>query len=208
MRRLTGSPEREPSGSWRITPDHLERAAAYEAARQRARPVTLTLLWAGPLEQAVAADAATWLDQRLLAPGQEPAREAGFGAELRSAESRRRQWLIEQGLAEAGSGESLRAPDLLATLRRRELLQVAAQLSDELGLPFAEAVPGERLEGMLRRPVELVSGRHALIERSRDFVLVPWRPVLEPQIGKRVAGIMRPHGISWSFGRSRGPAVE
>jgi len=36
--------------------------------------------------------------------------------------------------------------------------------------------PGERIEGLYRGPVELTSGRFALIERSRDFTLVPWRP--------------------------------
>src|SRR3546814_7745611 len=94
---------------------------------------------------------------------------------------------------------------MIATLQRRELLRVAGQLSEELGLPFAEARPGERIEGRLGRMIEMTSGRYALIEKSREFTLVPWRPVLERQIGKSVSGIMRDGGgISWTLGRQRG----
>jgi hypothetical protein len=68
---------------------------------------------------------------------------------------------------------------------------------------------GESIEGRLVRAVELVSGRQALIERSRDFTLVPWRPVLERHVGKSVSGIMRDGGISWTFGRQRGgPSIS
>jgi hypothetical protein len=55
----------------------------------------------------------------------------------------------------------------------------------------------------------MASGRHALVERSRDFTLVPWRPVLERQLGKPVAGIMRDGGINWTLGRQRsGPSIS
>ncbi|WP_369818207.1 DUF3363 domain-containing protein [Novosphingobium sp. ST904] len=49
-----------------------------------------------------------------------------------------------------------------------------------------------------------MSGKHALIERSRDFTLVPWRPSLEKQVGKTVSGLMRTDGINWTIGRGRG----
>ncbi len=150
------------------------------------------------------ADAATWLDHRLVDPSNEPVRDAGFGRDLRGALERRRLWLIEQDLAGQQDGRTTYRPDLLATLRRRELLRIAGQLSGELGLPFAEARPGSPIEGVYRRPIELMSGRFALIEKSREFTLVPWRPVLEPQVGKAVSGIMRESGISWRLGRQRG----
>lgn len=100
-------------------------------------------------------------------------------------------------------------PDMIARLQRRELLRVAGQLSDELGLRFAEAGPGEPIEGVVKRSIDLASGRFALIEKSREFTLVPWRPVLERQIGKQVSGMMRGSNISWSFGRGRkGPEIS
>ena len=50
--------------------------------------------------------------------------------------------------------------------------------------------------------------RMAVIKNSREFTLVPWRPVLERQIGKEVSGIMRGRDVSWTFGRQRsGPEI-
>src|SRR3546814_19664243 len=55
----------------------------------------------------------------------------------------------------------------------------------------------------------LESGPHALVERSRDFPLVPWRDVLERHVGKSASGIIQAAGISWTFGRARGgPAIS
>jgi len=127
----------------------------------------------------------------------------------RVAQDRRRQWLIEEGLAERQGDQTTYRPDMLAVLQRRELIRVAGQLSDELGLAFTETQSGDRIEGRLGRMIELTSGRYALVERSRDFTLVPWRPVLERHIGKPVAGIMRSDGISWTVGRQRsGPSIS
>lgn len=98
---------------------------------------------------------------------------------------------------------------MLAILRRRELTRVARQLSEELGLAYAEARPGERIEGTLRRSIELASGKYAVVEKSREFTLVPWRPVLERHIARQVSGIMRDNAISWTIGRQRsGPSVS
>jgi hypothetical protein len=48
---------------------------------------------------------------------------------------------------------------------------------------FEPARVGERVEGVIARRVDLESGPHALVERSCDFTLVPWRDVLERNIG-------------------------
>jgi uncharacterized protein DUF3363 len=50
----------------------------------------------------------------------------------------------------------------------------------------------------------LNSGRFALIERAHDFVLVPWRPMLERARGQAVSGSVGGEGISWSIGIKRG----
>lgn len=209
MRRLTGGVEREPDGTWIIASDHLERAAAYEAARARDRPVIATMLSAQPLEKLIDAEAATWLDRELVAAEPEPLRDAGFGREVRAAQALRRQWLIAQGFAEESNGRIVYRGGMIEALRRRELLRVAGQLSSELGLRFTEAQPAERIEGVLRRSVDLASGRFALVEKSREFTLVPWRPVLDRHVGKSVTGIMRGDGISWTLGRGRGgPSIS
>jgi hypothetical protein len=57
--------------------------------------------------------------------------------------------------------------------------------------------------------VDLASGRFAVVEKSREFTLVPWRAALEAQFGKQVGGIMRADGVSWRFGRGRsGPEIS
>ena len=126
---------------------------------------------------------------------------------MKTALDARRQWLVGQELAEVIDGRTTFAANMIATLQRRELLRVAGQLSDELGLAFTDAQPGERIAGTLKRSVDLASGKFALVERSRDFTLVPWRPVLERQIGKSVSGTVGTSGIDWTIGRGRSGQV-
>jgi hypothetical protein len=209
MQRLGGADMRNSDGSWSIAPDHLDRAAAFERMRAGERPVTVTPLSPQPLGQLITADAATWLDRELVSDSPEPLRDAGFGAATRNAQARRRQWLIAQGFAEESEGVISYRPDMLATLQRRELLRVAGQLSDELNLPFAETPSSGRVEGIYRRAVDLASGRFAVVEKSYEFTLVPWRPVLDRYAGKPVSGIMRGDAINWSIGRGRdGPSIS
>src|SRR6185437_4235348 len=131
-------------------------------------------------------------------------------AEVRQAMVRRQQWLIEQGLAEQRGGQVLYHSDMDQRLRRAELRAVAARLSKELGIDFSgEPIPGERISGVVRRRVNLSSGSFAVVENSREFMLVPWRPVLERQLGREISGVIRSSGsISWAFGRERrGPEI-
>ncbi|MCW0197621.1 relaxase/mobilization nuclease RlxS [Sphingopyxis sp.] len=209
MRRVTRSVEREPDGSWIITPDHLDKVEQFEARQLRDRPVTVETLSALPLDKLPGAEAATWLDRELVADNPAPLRDAGFGREVRAAQTLRRQWLVAEQLAEEQDGRTVYRPNMLASLQRRELLRVADQLSSEVGKPFAEAKLQEPIQGRLVRAVDMTSGRHALVERSRDFVLVPWRPVMDRHIGKSVSGIVRDGGIGWTFGRQRsGPSIS
>lgn len=204
MRRARAGVERKPDGTWVIAPDHLERAEAYEQKQARSHPVTVEILSSLPLAQQLGTDGATWLDRDLVADAPTPTRDAGFGREVREALARRRQWLVEQELAREEKGRIVYRGDLLAVLRRRELARVAARLSAELGLAYAEPLQGERVQGVYRRRVDLASGRYALVEKSREFTLVPWRPVLERNLGKQIAGIVRGDAISWTLGRKRG----
>ncbi|MEJ1968445.1 MAG: DUF3363 domain-containing protein [Rhizomicrobium sp.] len=136
-------------------------------------------------------------------------RESGFGREVRDAMQQRRQWLIEQDLAQIDQGHVVYRAGLLTELRRRDLASAGAALAGEIGVPYAEAKTGSRIEGVYRRPIDLASGRFAVIEKSREFTLVPWRPVLERSVGKPVSGIMRESAISWTLGRQRsGPSVS
>jgi len=204
MRRAGVDVERQPDGRWIIRPDHLERAASYERMLARATPVVMQTLSDLPLERQVGTMGATWLDRELVSEAPSAIREAGFGREVRDALVRRQQWLIEQDLARVEQDQVSYGANLLRVLRRRELTQAGAQLSRELGLPYAEPYPGERIEGVYRRRVDLASGRFALIEKSYEFTLVPWRQDLDRHLDRAVSGIPRGDTFSWSVGRKRG----
>jgi len=122
---------------------------------------------------------------------------------------RRQQWLIGQGLAIVRGGQVEYRADMDEVLRQREIRTAAARMSRQLGLPFAEAAAGEKVTGICRRRVDLSSGSFALVENSKEFTLVPWRPGLERQLGREVSGVVRGSGtISWTFGRQRsGPEI-
>jgi hypothetical protein len=199
IRRATGAVEREPDGTWRIAADHVERALECERRRAAREPVRIEPLSAITLDQMPAHDGITWLDEDArLSDAHGPT--GSFGSKIVDAMRRRQQWLVEQGLADK--------PDRLDILRRRELQRVAGQLSQKLGSAFAEAEPGVPIEGTYRRSVQVGMARMAIIENSREFTLVPWRPVLERQIGKEVSGMMRGREVSWTFGRQRsGPEI-
>jgi hypothetical protein len=192
-----------------VPPDYLDQVLEHEQRVARASPVSIRLLATQALEQEATAYAPSWLDWQLR--GQEPVEIAShsYGAEVRNAMYRRQQWLIEQRLAEHRGDEVLYRSNMDQRLRRAELRVVAVRLSKELGLDFAEPMPGERISGIVRSRINLNSGSFAVVENSREFTLVPWRPVLERQLGREISGVMRGSGsISWTFGRERqGPEI-
>jgi hypothetical protein len=104
----------------------------------------------------------------------------------------------------AQEGQVRYARDLLRTLEARELSRIAADISARTGLEHIEVKAGDNLTGVYRRMLTLNSGRYALIERSHDFALVPWRSVLETARGQMVTGSVGGEGISWSIGIKRG----
>jgi hypothetical protein len=62
---------------------------------------------------------------------------------------------------------------------------------------------------VLSRSVDLADGRYAAIQKSKESTPVPWRPVLEPHLGKQVAGVMRDGGVNWTIGWQRsGPGAS
>lgn len=199
LRRGKAGVEREVDGTWKIAPDHVARALEYERARAEREPVRVDILSTLRLDEMPHHNGITYLDED-ASLAQSGRLGGGFGAKIAEALRQRQQWLIEQGLAQR--------PDMLETLRARELQRVARQLSRELGLGYAEAAPGDPIEGIYRRPVQVGSARMALIENSREFTLVPWRPVLERRISREVSGVMRGRDVSWTFGRERsGPEI-
>lgn len=204
IRRATDGVVRQPSGSWSIPADYLNHVADYERARAFERPVKIAILSTRSLDALPQHDGATWLDRELTA--ETPLKlERGFGEEVRRALQLRRQWLLEQGIVTGGGPDAYYDARLVSILERRELARTGAQLSRDLGLAFTSARYGDEINGIVRQPVMVGDAKFALIEKSREFSLVPWRDVHERALGKQISGIMRESGsISWSIGRSRG----
>ncbi|MHC2280980.1 hypothetical protein ACVME8_007623 [Bradyrhizobium diazoefficiens] len=202
--RREGMVSRLADGTWDVGKDYLDRALRYEELQRSRNPVRVAVLSWQRLEDLPQALGATWLDRKLIGKEPDQLTSTGFGAEVETALRTRRQWLIEQGLAREQDGQVRYARDLLRTLEARELSQTAAEIAARTGLDRVDVKAGDKIEGVYRRMLTLNSGRFALIERSHEFVLVPWRPVLERARGQSVTGQVGGEGISWSIGIKRG----
>jgi type IV secretory pathway VirD2 relaxase len=179
----------------------VENRATEADAQTRARLRILSYL---RLEQLVEANGATWLDKEVIAQNSLHIAEHGFGSQASAALQRRRQWLVAQGLGQVDSEGAFRAaPNLLNKLRARELQQASAMISKELGLPYAELIEGERVNGTYIHSTNLASGKYAIIGKAQEFLLVPWRQEMERHLGKPISGTVTSQGITWDLGSKR-----
>lgn len=74
-------------------------------------------------------------------------------------------------------------------------------------MPFRAPADGETVTGTFSGTVQLSGGKFAIVEKSHEFTLVPWRPVIDRQLGKEVSGIVQGESVSWQMGRQRGLEV-
>jgi hypothetical protein len=74
-------------------------------------------------------------------------------------------------------------------------------------LAFKATEDGQTTRGRLIGSTQLVSGRFAMIDDGIGFSLVPWRPVIEKEIGREVIGVMRGGDVSWQLGRKLGLGI-
>jgi hypothetical protein len=126
---------------------------------------------------------------------------------VRQALDRRAEHLASEGLARRQANRFIFAQDLLDRLTRCELASTASAIARESRLQHRPLGDGDRIAGIYRRRLALASGLFALIDDGKQFVLVPWREVMERRLGESVAGVVRGAGVSWSFGWQRGPSI-
>lgn len=74
-------------------------------------------------------------------------------------------------------------------------------------MPFRAVTDGEAVSGKFTGTVQLSSGKFAIIEKSHEFTLVPWRRVIDRQLGREVMGVMQGGSVSWQLGRQRGVSL-
>jgi hypothetical protein len=201
--RRAGIVERVDADCWLIPEDFETRVAAYEAGR--GRQAQLRVLCAYDLDRQVTSDGATWLDHQLLGRNRSSLAASGFGAEVRQALERRTDELVRQGhVSRTPQGQLRIKTDLIGTLTHQEVEHIGRQLAAERGSAFQPIREGQAVRGKLLGSAQLASGRFAMIDNRLGFSLVPWRPVLEKEIGRQVMGVMRGGDISWQLGRAIG----
>jgi type IV secretory pathway VirD2 relaxase len=198
--------ERIDADQWRIPDDFESRAATYDAGRNR--QASVCVLSAFDLESQVGADGATWLDRRMIRGETADLAPAGFGQDVREVIDRRREHHVEQGDAtRTRDGRVFYRRNLLVTLREREVTCVGAEMAESKTLPFRAARDGESVSGRFTGTVQLSSGKFAIVEKSHEFTLVPWRPVIDRQLGHEVMGVVQGGSVSWQLGRQRGLGI-
>jgi len=195
--------ERIDADQWRIPDDFESRATAYDAGRNRQASIRVVSTF--DLEKQIGTDGATWLDRRLVTSDVSDITPAGFGQQVREAMDQRREHHIAQGDATwQQNGRILYRRNLLAHLREREVARVGAEMAGSKGLPFRAAADGETVSGKFTGTAHLLSGKFAIVEKSHEFTLVPWRTVMDRQLGREVVGMVLNGSVSWQLGRQRG----
>ncbi|KXV23378.1 DUF3363 domain-containing protein, partial [Gluconobacter japonicus] len=204
--RRAGVVERIEDGRWQIPGDYLDRATAYDTSR--AKQLSVRVLSSFDLDAQVTADGATWLDRGLLSRGNSNVVDAGFGHEVSLARKRRQDVLMERGYAWSDEHGQIRyRKGLLATMERRERDRVGGEMAAARDTSYRTMADGERVRGTLKEKVRMASGTYALVENAQEFVLVPWKPVIEKRLGQEIAGVMRAGTMDWQLGRERGLGV-
>ncbi|MBO6744218.1 MAG: DUF3363 domain-containing protein [Roseitalea sp.] len=140
-----------------------------------------------PLEQLPTAVGATWLDRQLLA--NRPIRfvDRGFGAEVKSALRQRQRWLVENGYMSERGGQLVARRRLLEKLTRKDVAMAGSRLEKELGRSFQEAPGVNWKSAQALGSVRLASGRFAIVQKGKEFLLVPWRQALLLSKGRGVS---------------------
>lgn len=202
--RRAGMVERMEAGVWKVPSDLAERGRRYDA--QRLEGGHVQLLSQLPIERQTRAIGATWLDRQLTHDPITIA-DSGFGSETRNALRQRLAFLVDEGFADRWATKIVLRPNLLVSLRDRELDSVSKSIAAESGLSYRRTSNGQRVSGIYRRSLMLNSGRFAMIDDGSGFSLVPWRPVIERHIGRELSGVVNGASVSWAFSRSRSPAL-
>jgi len=203
--RRAGIVERVNEGVWRVPDGLVERGRQYDAQRLGGG-VSVELKSHLPIEQQARVIGATWLDQQLIGGGNGLG-DVGFGSEVKDALQQRAEFLVEQGLAERRGKRVILARNLLATLRGRELAKAAQDIAAETGREHRPVTDGNRVAGIYRRSIMLASGRFAMLDDGVGFSLVPWRSVIEPWLGQKLAVSVHGNQVSWEFRRQLGTVI-
>ena len=202
MRRV-GHAERNADGSWNVPKDYLKRAARYEKSRSFGNPVKLDIRSRAPLAELTQTMGKTWLDAELMTESAN-FETSGFGQEVEALKTQRRKFLLSQKLINRSSGVT---QSTLDALEKIDLDGAGKRLSAQLGKPYRAASESGRISGVYREAIQRPSGKYAVIEKSKEFTLVPWRDTMDRNLGKLISGVMKGQTISWTLTKARGQSI-
>lgn len=202
--RRKGHATRNKDGSWQVPKDYLKRASAYEQSRGYGNPVRLDIVSRLPLSKLPNTIGRTWLDNELMS-GASNSVVAGFGAEVETAKAQRRQFLLSQKYISKSSGVTQATLD---ALEKTDLDGAAKTLSAELGKPYVRAPGSGRITGTYREAIVRPSGKYAVIEKSKEFTLLPWRETMDRNLGKSITGVLKGQTLSWTLTKSIGRGIS
>ena len=189
---------RNQDGTWRIPQDYLQRASNYEADKAMRMPTAVARGSTQTLTQMQQATGVTWLDTQLAENEQQ---DMG-NPNIQDALANRKAVLEKMGFKLSKDG---RLPNrALDELREIDLRDAASKLSGAINKPYAPLGGSRSVEGVYREAIDRPSGKFAVIERSKEFTLVPWRPVMERRLGRSISGRVSADSISWDVSKQRG----
>jgi len=64
------------------------------------------------------------------------------------------------------------------------------------------------ISGTYREAIMRPSGKYAVIEKSKEFTLVPWRETMDRNLGKSISGAVKGQTISWTLNKTRGQSIS
>lgn len=196
--------ERFHGDAFSVAPDFVRRADRHFAKAAKRSPNIVRKLEHRAFEQQVRAFGETWLDQQLAGVAEEKLAEAGLGGDVRAAMGKRLKVLVDRGLIKDRNAQSLSAAQL-KSLQQEGLTYASLDYAKQSGKAHRMLEPGEPIEGTLSGTLKTPHGKYGIVERGREFALVPWKPSLERLRGRQIEiSMSRSLDISWTLGRSRG----
>ena len=187
--------ERFNNGEWGIPDDYLDRAAAYDTARNGGATVAVKS-WIG-IDDQIDNVGVTWLDE---ADSSTYAKH-GFGKDAAEAKAQRQAHLLAEGLV---NDDGSLGDEAKAAMAARALDKAGAEMAAKSGKTYRPTEMGARFEGVYEREVHLGHGRFAMMAKSKEFTLVPWRPELEKARGQSLIIKRTGKGVSWTLDKSKG----
>ncbi|MBM9400038.1 DUF3363 domain-containing protein [Gluconacetobacter azotocaptans] len=85
---------------------------------------------------------------------------------------------------------------------------------DPMSFQIHDAAPATPIVGHVllatleaREVARAGSEKFAVVEKSHEFTLVPWRPMIDRQLAREVTGIVQGGSGAWQLGRARGLGI-